>query len=234
MQIFSLSDAGPRAENQDSLCVERLAQRLFAAVADGVGGNNGGQQASKLAIEVLVAGFRAGAELDTTIEEAHASLLEMAAASPALSGMASTLTAVQIQGTSLIGVHVGDSRAYVLRRRGLKQLTLDHTEVAKLLAAGRLTKEEAATYPRRNILSSALGIPREFKFQTFQFELEKNDRVLLMTDGIYSLVNKGEIQRLSEQSLVLQDLCNAVLSLVKDRGPTDNFSLVGLQFDEFT
>lgn len=234
MQIFSLSDPGPRAENQDSLCVEQSTQGLFAAVADGVGGNKGGQHASKFAIDALLSGFRAEASLDITLESAHTNLLDRAASSPELTGMATTVTAVQIKNTSLTGVHVGDSRAYLLRGKGLKQLTVDHTEVANLLASGRITKEEAATYPRRNVLSSALGIPREFKFQAFDFALETNDRLLLLTDGVYSLITKREIQQISEKSLSLDDLCHSLITLVRDRGPTDNFSLIGLQFSEPT
>lgn len=229
--FFSLTDPGPRAENQDCICIEKTEHGTLAAVADGVGGNNGGQYASSYTIDSLVAGFRDKAELAVSIEHIHTDLLERASSSPDLLGMATTLTATTINGLSLRGVHVGDSRAYILRRHGLKQLSRDHTEVADLLALGRITKDQAATYPRKNILSNAIGIPKGFKFQVFNFDLQAGDRILLLTDGIYSLLPKWEIQRHSAATPHFQTFCEGLVALVRDRKPTDNFSLVGIEME---
>lgn len=231
MHVFTFSDPGPRTENQDSICVEDRLPRLLAAVADGVGGNNGGKFASTFAIESLVAAFEAGVPLAKSAHDAHEQILNHSATNPALAGMATTLTAVEIAEGIVTGVHCGDSRAYILRGHGLKQLTADHTEVAQHIASGRITKEEALTYPRRNVLTSALGISRGFVLQNFSFELEPNDRLLLMSDGVYSLFSKKEIQTASAVQQDLNAFCTSLIADVKLRQPKDNFSLIGLQVE---
>lgn len=230
LKTFVCSDRGPRAENQDFYCLVNSSDGLLAAVADGVGGNNGGEAASHFAIETLKEELGRGATLEQCFEAAHLGLIAKANNLPYLNGMATTLTAINCIGSSLSGAHCGDSRAYILRRQGLKQLTNDHTEVARLIAEGHLSKEEAVNYPRKNIITSALGTHKDLVVQSFQFDVLPADRLLLLTDGVYSLITKREIQSLSAGELRLEVYCEKLIEIVKGRGPTDNFTLLAIEF----
>lgn len=231
MQTFSFSDKGPRTENQDFFYLGKVNERILAAVADGVGGNKGGETASRIAVEVFTNKIQEGASLAECMDSAHNELLKIAENTPSLQGMATTLTAITCDQNILTGIHCGDSRAYLLRRNGIMQLTTDHTEVARLLTEGRLTKEEAVNYPRSNVLTSALGTHKEFKKQVFNFDLLPNDRLLLLSDGVYSKISKYEIQLISSQKQDFSSFCNELISIVVERGTTDNYTLLGLQFD---
>ncbi len=232
MQAFSFSDKGPRPVNQDSHELKVTDGRVFAAIADGVGGNNGGETASSYVIGEMLRCFEAGRPLDQGLLSAHEGLLTLASASPELSGMATTLTAITSFGTTLTGVHSGDSRAYILRGNGLRQLTEDHTEVARLLAEGKLTKQDAANYPRKNVLTSAVGTHKQFELQRFEFELRQKDRVVLLTDGVYSTISKQMICTLSKANANVDDFGYAILDRVEEVGTADNFTLIIVEFDE--
>lgn len=232
MQTYSFTDAGPRTENQDSFCIERFDLGVLAAVADGVGGQQGGSWASSFVIEKMLDAFKNNLPLDSALLSAHSGLLDAGQEDEKLDGMATTLTCVRLNGLACVGVHCGDSRAYVLRGNGIKQLTIDHTELANLLARGKISKEDAINYPRKNILTSALGSRKNFNYQKFEFLFEPGDRLMLLTDGIYSCVNKREIQKMSRMHDDLDLFCVAVIDFVKKGGPTDNFTVVAVQFDQ--
>lgn len=231
IQTFSFSDKGSRIENQDFYCLEVFGDRLFAAVADGVGGNNGGGFASRFAIETMLDGIHKGRNLNECVDSAHYGILAKAGEIPELHGMATTLTALVCNGTTITGVHCGDSRAYILRGNGIKQLTTDHTEVARLLFEGRLTKDDAVDYPRKNVITSALGTSKELIKQFLEFDILPGDRLLLLTDGVYSKLSKPDIHRQSAATPDLNIFCKKLLAEVIDRGVTDNFTLLGVQFE---
>ena len=110
--------------------------------------------------------------------------------------MASTFTGCSIENLRLNGVHCGDSRLYILRGNGLKQLSEDHSEVAKLLRKGKLSAKEAINYPRRNVLYSAIGAGESIEIQDFEFSLQPKDRILLLTDGVSGVVSKKQVRDL--------------------------------------
>lgn len=230
MQIFAFSDKGPRTNNQDSYCVETKGIETIASVADGVGGNQGGEIASRLAVDSFKKSFAAGLQLTACLETAHRSISEQAALDPALHGMATTFTAVHWDGRVLKGVHTGDSRAYLLRGLGLKQLTIDHTEVARLVAEGKISKEDSVHYPRKNVLTSALGTHKNLLIDEFSFEMEPGDRLLLITDGVYGVVTKKFLVGLSLVHSDFIEFCEEIIRKVNDVTATDNFTLVGLEF----
>jgi len=230
VQTFAFSDKGPRTNNQDSYCVETKGIETIASVADGVGGNQGGEIASMLAVESFKKSFAAGLRLTDCLEAAHRSISEQAALDPALHGMATTFTAVHWDGGVLKGVHTGDSRAYLLRGFGLKQLTKDHTEVARLVAEGKISKEDSVHYPRKNVLTSALGTHKNLLIDEFSFEVKAGDRLLLITDGVYGVVTKKNLVNLSIENSDFIKFCEGVVNQVNNATATDNFTLVGLEF----
>lgn len=230
MQTFAFSDKGPRTNNQDSFCVETKGIETIASVADGVGGNQGGEIASQLAVDSFKKSFAAGLQLTACLEAAHRSITEQATLDPALHGMATTFTAVHWDGSILKGVHTGDSRAYLLRGAGLKQLTKDHTEVARLVAEGKISKEDSVHYPRKNVLTSALGTHKNLLIDEFSFEVKAGDRLLLITDGIHGVVTKKCLVGLSIAHSNFIEFCEEIIKRVNYITATDNFTLVGLEF----
>ncbi len=231
MQVFTVSDKGPRFENQDAFCFFSSPHWFLGAVADGVGGNNGGAVASRIAIEMLRNNLSSNESIDKTFSRIHLRIIEDADSSPELKGMATTLTAIIFENSELRGAHCGDSRAYLLRGKGLKQLTCDHTEVARMVAEGLMTKAEAVNYPRKNVLASALGTHKELTIQTFVSDVKPGDRLLLLTDGVYSEINKREIQRSSMEDSNFENFCRELIKTVKNRSVSDNFTMLAIEFD---
>lgn len=231
IKSFSFTDKGPRPENQDSFCLLILENRILTSVADGVGGSRGGKTASQIAVNTALSCFINNESVEKYLDFAHTEILRAAAESDELQGMATTLTVTTYESGVLCGAHCGDSRAYLLRGQGIKQLTFDHTEVAKLIADGKLSKDDAKNYPRRNVLTSALGSSKDLEIQTFHSDIMDGDRLLLITDGIYSKVSKYEIQQLSLSEFDFSAFCKKIITTVSEKGANDNFTIVGIEFN---
>ena len=160
----ALSDIGlHRKTNEDAFEV----QPPLYVVCDGMGGASAGEVASGLAVETLVARTTAGDSLLEAAEAANAAVFQRASANPEQAGMGTTLTAFLLEGSAAHFVHIGDSRAYLLRDGGLEQLSDDHSLVGEMVRDGRLTVDEAAADPHRSILSRALGTEARAKIDEF-------------------------------------------------------------------
>jgi PPM family protein phosphatase len=225
-----LSEPGPRSKNEDYLdCWIAPTGETLACIADGLGGMGGGDIASRLAVKEFRR-FLASKEINTkSMIEATRSAHEAIKSAQGLqqmSRMATTFTALAILEHSVLGVHCGDTRATIARRNGIKRLTKDHSEGQRLFEAGKLTKEELATYPRKHILESALGDSDYPRIETFNFDLELEDRIFLTTDGVHNLVRLKEMQRLSSQASTPFELVKNVSSEIQSIGPTDNYSML--------
>lgn len=228
-----LSNPGPRAVNEDSLdCWVANSGETVAAIADGLGGMGGGDNASKLAISEFRKHLeRFGVTEDTMTMgalKAHQAILEAQTKGDSQKRMATTLTAVALSNGKIVGVHCGDSRAVIARGNGIKRLSKDHSEGQRLFDAGKLTKEEFANYERKHILESALGDRNEPIIDNFNFDLQAGDRVLLTTDGVHNIVLLREMQELASTSSTASELTSRVAVAVKNNGPSDNFSMVAL------
>jgi serine/threonine protein phosphatase PrpC len=228
INIYAHSSKGPRATNQDYILHTQIPDRgLLCCVADGVGGNQGGETASRLAVDTFHNHLKDNKlSLNDCIYKAHAEVLEKASTDESLLGMATTLTAVVIDGYTLSGINCGDSRTYILRGNGLKQLSVDHSEVARLLKNGKLSKEEALDYPRKNVLDSAIGTHKPLQVQTFNFTLEPKDRVILMSDGVYSVVTKKDFRDLSKKFTSASKFGDEIISTAERRKTNDNYSII--------
>jgi len=228
-----LSNPGPRAVNEDSLdCWVAESGETVAAIADGLGGMGGGDNASKLAISEFRKYLeKFGVSEDSMKKgalEAHQAIREAQSKGDSKKRMATTLTAVALSNGEIVGVHCGDSRAAIARGKGIKRLSKDHSEGQRLFDAGKLSKEEFATYERKHILESALGDRNEPTIDIFNFDLQAGDRVLLTTDGVHNLVMLREMQELASISATASELTSRVAVAVKNNGPSDNFSMVAL------
>lgn len=231
--VATISESGPRSLNEDVAVFWPLSGGgILAVVADGLGGMGGGSNAAAIAVEVLREKVATSEISEDMLREAasvaHETILQAQLNGPELARMATTLTAVACQPGRMIGVHCGDTRASVARGQGIVRLTSDHSEGERLLRAGKLTKKEAADYPRNNILESALGIHGEVRIDTFSFGLEAGDRVFLTTDGVHERVFLREMRDVSERHSDALGFATEMADLVIARTPRDNFSLVGV------
>src|ERR1700716_186288 len=209
IEVSVQSDIGClRQNNEDSFGYwepeddqQFLRKGRLAVVADGMGGYEGGQEASRLAVETLVAVYRdfggddPQAALVEALQTAHEQIREYSFAHPELRGMGTTCTAAAIVQDELYYVHVGDTRLYLIRDGQLTRVTRDHSYVGRLVESGVISPEEAENHPQRNILTAALGTnPDLIMVSPAQPEpLRPDDVLLICSDGLWGQVRDSEI-----------------------------------------
>ena len=241
VQSAALTDRGlneRRPLNEDALLHDR--ERQIFAVADGVGGAEAGEVASQTAIEVLDEAFRHqtdGADIEDlmelAIQRANASIHQMAQEHAKFSMMATTIVALHLKGNIATFGHVGDSRLYRLTPDGqLHRETEDHSIVEEEVRAGRMTPEQAANHPSKNVISRALGAEQGVEVDMKTMEVEDGTEFLLCTDGITRHVPDNEIRQLMVVSDNLDDLCSELKRRCFDRGAEDNLTVVAIRVGE--
>lgn len=232
-ECFSL--AGLNKLNEDYWATQKLPNGLFiAAVADGVGGQYGGSIASQLAISTVLSAFEksSSSTLESVFEAASQALQNRGREDLISTQMATTLSICVIHPNGAIKIgHVGDSRIYHLRGNGIVQRTKDQTEVAALVEAGILSREQAKTYPRRTVLRSALSAKASFDRFESAFEVQPGDRLLLLTDGVYRLLTKTDLRDFSLINSDIKSLSYAVRSSIEGRND-DDATCIFLEFTE--
>lgn len=225
-----MSDAGPRPQNEDSVAVWPLPDGgLIAAVADGLGGMGAGKLASSTALleieQRVSAGIPASSWFETLGLLAHNAVLAGQGRSTDTASMATTLTAAWLsQDGHMVCVHSGDSRLAVARGRGIKRITVDHSEGMRLLTAGKISKDEYAEYPRKHILDSALGMPEPPRIDVLHWQLERGDKLLLSTDGVHQKVVLSEARAVLDRAPTPQLAMSMLADEVRREVPNDNYS----------
>jgi protein phosphatase len=246
MKILSAGGTDPgkkRANNEDSFLLDdRLG---LYAVADGIGGHEGGEIASRMAMETftevlpdlltgehLTPPFSLTQDVDPklsalrySITLSNQKIVNAAAQNPSLTGMGTTITSLLLSRDTAYLAHVGDSRAYLFRSGTLKQITADHSYVAEQIKAGRLTPEQARTNPYRHVITRAVGIDREVAVDHATLALQKNDTFLLCTDGLTELVENGDIAAVLARTTP-QAVVEELIRLANERGGVDNITVV--------
>ena len=179
-----------RDHNEDAYIVE---PPLYA-IADGMGGANAGEVASQLALETIGDMQRAGeTTLDDEVREANRVVFARSGEDTKFAGMGTTVTAALASAEALHLVHVGDSRAYLLRAGSLRQLTHDHTLVDRMVQAGEISRDEADVHPHRNVLIRALGTEPKVDVEALDLGLLEGDQVLICSDGLTDMVTENQI-----------------------------------------
>jgi serine/threonine protein phosphatase PrpC len=241
---FGNTDPGKkRANNEDALLLND-ALGLYA-VADGIGGNEGGEVASRIAVETIARAMPdLLGEMDRTppkarvltdvpsisalkeaVVLANSAISEQRSQDPERSTMGTTLTALLLRDKQAFIAHIGDSRAYLFREGELAQLTDDHSFVAEQVRAGTFTPEQARSSPYRHVITRALGIAEEAKADLTNHALKKDDRFLLCTDGLTEMVDDAEIGRILA-SYAPQDAVQKLLDAANEQGGVDNITAV--------
>jgi len=240
IELANLSDIGcQRTENEDYYCyAEPEADEDFqkkgrlAVVADGMGGHEGGQVASGIAVDKMRQAFLNGSAEDpheallAGLQDAQAAIKEYARENPELSGMGTTCTALVLRGRQLYFAHVGDSRLYLVRNARILRLTRDHSYVGRLVESGIVRAEDAEKHPQRHILTAALGAGRDVAVDGAEHgvALLDGDDLLLCTDGLWSVVTEEELET-AVSGNAPAECCAALVKLARQRGGTDNITL---------
>ena len=214
-----------RSHNEDSFVIRFP---LFA-VADGMGGHEGGEIASTIAVTALADAAPSAPDdalLGAAIETANAAVIDGAVRGVGRPGMGTTCTAVVIDGTRMAVGHVGDSRCYLLHAGKLVRVTHDHSYVEELVVAGEITPEEARIHPNRSIITRALGSDPNMKADHFMVDVSHGDRVLLCSDGLSSMVTDDVIEEAMVCSPAPQACADSLVDLALRAGGHDNVTCV--------
>ncbi len=229
-RVGSATDVGRvRSNNQDSFLVRE--GELFA-VADGMGGHQGGEVASALALEILGQSHDepSTSTLVRAVRSANKAVFDRAGSDPDLKGMGTTLTALADvagrEGRRLGIVNVGDSRLYRFRGDHLEQLTEDHSLVASLERQGRITADEAKTHPQRNILTRALGIDEVVVVDSWEVDPVTGDRFLICSDGLFNEVDENRLVATLRRFEDPGDAARELVRLANEGGGRDNITCV--------
>lgn len=233
-----------RNANEDSwnFCEPSPIPRAFyAIVADGMGGHNAGDVASKLATDVtsdyINSAYKDDMEYEElkkmlirAVEKANTVVFDESCKSRLTSGMGTTIILCFIIDKKAIVLHIGDSRLYLIRSGNIKRITKDHSLVEELVAGGTITEEEAQNHPQKNIITRALGTSRKVEVDVLEFDIKNEDTLLLCTDGLSNMISENEIKEiiLNSENIIIapQNLVNRA----NDNGGIDNITAVVLKY----
>lgn len=228
-----LSDIGNIREiNEDCLgCHEDMEKKIYI-VADGMGGHNAGEVASKLAVDTTLDYINSVCcleDLEKVLKEAiefsNKKIIESSNTSNSLNGMGTTITACIVNEHKMAVANVGDSRCYIIDAYGIHQVTKDHSLVQELLDSGNITEEEAAVHPNKNIITRALGTSKKVEIDTYLIDLKDVFKVMLCTDGLSNSLTAEEMYDI----IINNDTtsaCEKLISISKQRGGRDNITVI--------
>ena len=239
LKYASISDRGlndKRPLNEDSFLCDH--ERGIFAVADGVGGAEAGEVASQTAVDVLDEAFRHRQHdgediedlMELAIQRANSSIHQMSAEHPRFAMMATTVVALHLEGLTATFGHVGDSRLYRLTPQGqLLRETEDHSIVEEEVRAGRMTPEQAANHPSKNVISRALGAESSVEVDMKTIAIDDGTSFLLCTDGITRHISDSELRDLLVSGRSIDQICGEMKQRCYDRGAEDNLTAVIVQ-----
>jgi protein phosphatase len=245
LTAFGLTDVGrKRKHNEDAYLLD--AERGLFVVADGMGGHAAGEVASRLTVESIQE-FIAGTEddhdntwpfgynnrysvdgnrLSTAVERANEKVIRAVVNRPELKGMGTTVVAALFDEKRATLVHVGDSRAYLLREAELRRLTDDHSWVQEQVNAGILSEEEARSHPLKNVVTRALGGGAHVAVDLMEIPVGDGDRFLLCSDGLTGMVSDEEITSALSSPRPLEQIVRGLIDLANERGGVDNITAI--------
>ena len=239
MQVWGLTDPGcVRKQNQDAYQIEELDRNtLLCVVCDGMGGAKSGNIASSLAMDVFVEEIRRTWTPSMNQEKvdqmmlgaaklANFTVYDQAQQFPEFDGMGTTLVALLIKGKMATVANVGDSRCYGMNRRGIRQITVDHSLVQMMVDRGDLTAEMAKTYPGKNFITRAVGTESTVECDLFHQSISRGDYFLLCSDGLSNMMDDQEILFEVVHGVNKQHCCRRLLDIAKNRGAPDNVTSV--------
>lgn len=214
-----------RDHNEDSLII---IPPLFA-VADGMGGHEAGEIASEITVNTLaeLAPSHLDAEgLTAAVEAANYNVMKAPRQGIGRDGMGTTLTAAMLEGERLLIAQVGDSRAYLLHKGHLQQITRDHSLMADLIEAGQITPEEARVHPNRSVITRAIGSDEHMRPDIYELNVDAGDRILLCSDGLSSMISNNAIESIMRRQSDAQHCADELVTAALENGGADNVTVV--------
>ena len=242
MNALGKTDVGLRRhENQDTFAVETIGKSVAAVVCDGMGGAEGGQIASTLAVETFLKELRALLREDMSVEQlrelasfcvaqANTAVYERALEDDCR-GMGTTLVSAVAGEKGTVVCNVGDSRAYLIRGAEITRITHDHSVVQTLVESGNITAEEARTHPNRNLITRALGTEEVTQCDAFEVTFQRGDKLLLCTDGLVVTATDEDICRAVCSGKSSEQNLDELIALAKAQGAPDNVTVVLVDHD---
>ena len=241
VSVCGVSDIGLVRQNNED-CWRALQDEQFFALADGMGGHQAGEIASREAMESLCLLFRkcfdpthdlvhAERCLKYIIQEVNAAIYHMGREHSELRGMGTTLCCALIHPEGLIYAHVGDSRIYRFRRGKLEQLTRDHSLLRELMDLGQVSEQQAAEFTYKNIITRAIGTEASVEPSVGHTALEADDVIVMCTDGLSDLVSSREIEGILSRHPET-DSAALLVKKAKEKGGYDNITVVVMKVRE--
>lgn len=243
LKTFSITDIGRRRKlNQDYVYTSEMPvghlPNLFL-VADGMGGHNAGDYASRYAIETIVDVIGKSDDespvfvLEKAIKCANTQIRRKACEEVELNGMGTTIVAATLSGNKLCVANVGDSRLYVINDREIKQITRDHSLVEEMVRMGGLKRELARTHPDKNIITRAIGAQDDVEVDFFEVVLNKDDVILMCSDGLTNMIEDEEIRMIMQGQRDIVEKAECLVKAANNNGGKDNIAVVLVEpFDE--
>ncbi len=237
IQVGFKSDCGLRRKNNEDSCFVIPEDKIYI-VADGVGGNNSGEVASRSAVSFIADYVKKNPLKDVRgrdsikqyfiecIRKANSHIYKLAQSNAEYSEMATTLVLAYVNRKTAYVVNVGDSRAYLMRADLLTQITEDHTYVNDLVKSGELTADAARTHAKRNVITKAIGIEKDVVPDIFEVKLVHDDILLLCTDGLHGEVDDDTICDILGSGQQMSELCNRLITKANRCGGNDNITVV--------
>lgn len=232
LHSFAESHIGQRKVNEDQFLIDQELDLYI--VADGVGGMAKGEVASSLACTIITKSVQSGMNLKEAVYVAHKEIVNEIKLDPDKQGMATTIVAALFKGNAYDLAWVGDSRAYVWDNQ-LKLISRDDSYVERLLEHGHIGIDELETHPDRNVISQALGIVRkDIKINHNSGTLEKNQKLLLCSDGLYSIANEQNIIESIKKNIDVQNLTQSLVAKAVEKEGKDNITLLSISSNHDT
>lgn len=235
LKTFSITDVGKeRKLNQDYVFTSEIPVGKLAnlfIVADGMGGHNAGDYASKYTVETIVEEIEKSKDaspvqvLEKAIKRANAHIRKKSQESSGLNGMGTTVVAATIRDGQMCVANVGDSRLYVINQE-IRQITEDHSLVEEMVRMGGIRREQARSHPKKNIITRAIGAEDELEIDFFQVNLEKGDFVLMCSDGLTNMIEDEEIRMILQGQRDIVEKAEVLVATANNNGGKDNIAVI--------
>ncbi|MDO4925664.1 MAG: Stp1/IreP family PP2C-type Ser/Thr phosphatase [Turicibacter sp.] len=235
-QMCYKTDVGKiRPHNEDAVKIYKNPNCSIIVIADGMGGHEAGEVASAMVLKTIEQHFNEDLIFDDSevlrkwlkqiLHQVNENILTYIEDHHISHGMGTTAIVAVMTKSFIAFAHIGDSRAYLLSHRQLRQITKDHTFVRKLVEEGKLSEQEAKNHPHRNIIMNALGVNKSLKFDYLVLEHYQLDAILLCTDGLTSMVDDQEILAILSEKISTEEKVNLLIEVANRNGGNDNISV---------
>lgn len=222
-----------RKNNEDSY----LATGKVFAVADGMGGHQAGEIASRIAVDILKDAQEDLLSKDTEVllkesfSKVNSVIFQKAEKNAELKGMGTTLTVAVIKPNQVLLGHAGDSRVYLLDESNFSLLTEDHSLVAQMVKEGQISKSEAEDHPMKSMITRALGAGKQIEVDTGSVEVKSGNKLLLATDGLTNMLTDEEIASAVKLGTAPKKICHNLVKMANRKGGTDNITTVLIEIE---